>query len=190
MLAATAVVWAVSIADLIDHHDFDRFGLRPRTVRGLAGVVTAPFLHRNIGHLLSDSLPLLLLGWVVMMAGWRTWAVVTATVLLAGGLVTWAVAPAGLILGASGVVSGWLGYLLARAYFTRRVLWILMAVMVVLVFGSLFSTLLPLTSNSANDPWQGHLASFAVGIAVAAALHPRRGRSRSRQVASSTRARQ
>jgi membrane associated rhomboid family serine protease len=179
-LAATAVVWVVSIVDFARHHGLDRYGLRPRTVSGLWGVLTEPFLHRGFGHLLSDTLPLVLLGWVVMLSGLRSFLLVSGLVLVLGGLATWVVAPGGLYVGASGLVFGWLGYLLARAYFARRVAWILAAVMVVVVFGGLLSALVPMSSGDAGDPWQGHLVSFLAGVLVAAVLHPRTGVRRAR----------
>jgi membrane associated rhomboid family serine protease len=171
MLVATAVLWAVLLADALDQHRFDQYGLRPRTLAGLEGIVTAPFLHANLGHLLSNTVPFVLLGWVLMLSGLRTWLVVTGLVMLVGGIATWLVAPSGVIVGASGLIFGWLGYLLARAFFARRILWIIVAALVVLFFGSLLSGLLP--SFDSHISWQDHVCGFAAGIGTAWLLHPR-----------------
>ena len=64
------------------------------------------------------------------------------------------------------------GYLIARAYFSRRVKWILAAVVIVAFFGSLLSGLVP--SVGSNVSWQSHLCGFAAGLLAGALLHPRR----------------
>lgn len=171
MLVAAGVLWGVELADALDRHHLDQYGLRPRTLEGLEGIVTTPFLHANAGHLLSNTVPFVLLGWVLMLSGLRSWLVVTGLVMLVGGLATWLVAPSGVIIGASGLIFGWLGYLLARAFFARRILWIIVAGLVVLFFGSLLSGLLP--SFDSHISWQAHVCGFAAGIGTAWLLHPR-----------------
>ena len=89
---------------------------------------------------------------------------------------TWLIAPSvgphGGVVGASGLVMGWLGYLLGRAYFSRRVRWIVVAVLVVFFFGTLLGSLLP--SVGSDISWQGHVAGFVAGVFAAWLLHPRR----------------
>jgi membrane associated rhomboid family serine protease len=174
MSAVCAVLWVVQIINAQHHYSFDRFGLRPRQVDGLWGVLTQPFLHQSYGHLLSNTVPLVAIGWALMLSGLRAWATVTAIVLVVGGLLTWLVAPSGLIVGASGVVFGWLGYLIARAYFSRKLRWIVVAVLVLLFFGTLLTNLLP--SYDSNVSWESHACGFAAGILAGAVLHPRRPR--------------
>jgi membrane associated rhomboid family serine protease len=172
MCAFTAALWIVQLINAGDHYGLDRFGMRPREVAGLWGIVTEPFLHDSYGHLASNTLPVLLVGWALMISGLRNWCVVTATVIVLGDAATWLVAPSGLILGASSLVFGWLGYLIARAYFSRKIRWILTAAAVLLIFGTLLGSLLP-TYHSAES-WQAHLCGFLAGVVVGAALHPRR----------------
>jgi membrane associated rhomboid family serine protease len=174
VLAALAVLFAVQIVNAQDGYRLDRFGLRPRHVDGLVGIITQPFLHATWGHLLSNSLPFLGVGWVLMLSGLRVWAFVTGFVVLVGGLATWLVAPSGLIVGASALVFGWIGYLVARAWFSRRLRWIVSAVMVLLFFGTLLNGLLP--DLDPRTSWQSHLCGFLAGVAVAWLLHPRRPR--------------
>lgn len=191
MCAATAVLWVVQLVNAADHYRLNRFGMRPRAVRGLWGIVTQPFLHASYSDLLSNTAPVLVLGAVVMLAGWRTWLAVTAISVVLGGAVTWLVAPSGLILGASAVVFGWLGYLIARAWFSRKLRWILTAAAVLLLFGTLLGRLLP-TFHS-TQTWQAHACGFGAGIVAGAALHAgewrrRRARRASRRRASANRA--
>lgn len=172
MLALTAVIWAVQIVNVEDDYGLDRFGLRPRDVGGLWGVLTMPFLHADWDHLLSNTLPVILIGWVVLLEGVRVFALVTAAVVLGGGVLTWAVGPGGtVIVGASALVFGWLGYLIARAVVSRRIRWIVSAAMVLVIFGTLLSGLVPVTHTQVA--WQAHVCGFLAGAAMGATLHSR-----------------
>lgn len=170
MVVVGAAVWAVQIVNAANHYRLDRFGLRPREVRGLWGVLAAPFLHQSYGHMLSDTAPLIAIGWLLLLSGVRTWLTVTVAVVVLGGAATWLVARHGLIVGSGGLVFGWLGYLLARAYFSRKVRWIAAAVVVLFFFGTLLSNLVP----SEHVSWESHVCGFVVGIGIGAALHPRK----------------
>jgi membrane associated rhomboid family serine protease len=177
MLALTAAVWVVQIVNAHDSYQLNRFGLRPREVSGLWGVLTMPFLHAGWHHLLSNTAPLVLIGWVVMIGGLRVWFVVTLTVVLVGGLLTWAVGPGDtVIVGASALVFGWLGYLIARAYFTRKIRWILSTALVLIFFGTLLYGLVP--APHSNVSWQAHACGLVAGAAAGAALHGRGGERR------------
>jgi membrane associated rhomboid family serine protease len=174
MLACTAVLWVIQILNAHRDYAWNRFGLGPRRIDGLWGVVTQPFLHESYGHLFSNSLPFLGIGWVLLLSGVRVWAFVTVVVIVVGDLLTWLVGPSDTtIVGASGLVFGWMGYLLARAYFSRRIKWIFTAIAVLLFFGTLLGSLLP--TVNARVSWQSHACCFVVGIAVGWLLHPRAG---------------
>jgi membrane associated rhomboid family serine protease len=177
MAAVAGLLWIIQFLNAADHYRLDRFGVKPREVDGLWGVVTMPFLHASFGHMLSNTIPLVLIGWVVLLSGLRVWATVTAIVVVGGGALTWIFGPDhSVIVGASGVVFGWLGYLLARAYFSRRIRWIVVAVLVLVFFGTLLFGLFP-TLNS-DVSWQAHVCGFAAGIGAGALLHPRGGATR------------
>ncbi|MDQ6938239.1 MAG: rhomboid family intramembrane serine protease [Actinomycetota bacterium] len=168
------LLWAIEILDSADGHHLDRFGLRPRRVDGLDGIVTMPFLHASAGHLLANTFPLLIIGWMVLISGLGAFLRSTAIIVVVGGILTWLIAPAGsVIVGASAVVFGWLGYLLARAYFARRLSWILAAAFALFFFSGLFSGLLP--TVRADVSWQAHVCGFAAGVLSGYLLHPRKG---------------
>ena len=172
-----AVLWAVQLVNASDGYHLDRFGLQPREADGLWGILTMPFLHASYDHLLSNTIPVVAIGWIVLLSGLRVWLTVTAIVVVAGGALTWLVGPAGIIVGASGLVFGWLGYLLARAYFSRKLKWIIVAVLVLMFFGSLLFGLFPTLHSGIS--WQAHLCGFVAGVAAGALLHPRGGATRS-----------
>ena len=171
MLALAAVLWAVEAVNVATDRRLVEFGIRPRQLDGLDGIILSPFLHASVAHLVGNTVPFVLLGWFVLITGLRQWAIATAVIVLLGGLGTWLVAPSGLIVGASGVVMGWLGYLLARAYWARSLIAIVAAIVIMLFFGSLLWGLLPTVRHGVS--WQGHLCGFVAGIAAAWFLHAR-----------------
>jgi membrane associated rhomboid family serine protease len=177
MAGVATLLWIVQLVNAADDYRLDRFGVRPREVGGLWGMVTMPFLHASFGHMLSNTIPLVLIGWVLLLSGVRTWVTVTALVVVGGGLLTWLFGPGHtLIVGASALIFGWLGYLLARAYFSRRLKWIIVAVLVLVFFGTLLFGLFP--SLNSNVAWQAHVCGFVAGVGAGALLHPRGGETR------------
>jgi membrane associated rhomboid family serine protease len=166
-----AVMWVVEIADSIAF-DLDRHGIAPRAVRGLDGVLWAPFLHDGFGHLIGNTLPFLLLGVAIALAGLARLAAVTAVVVVVGGLGTWLTGPENTIhIGASGVVFGYAAYLVTRFVWSRRGVDLLVGVLVLAVYGT---TLLVGLVPTPGVSWQGHLFGAVGGVVAARLVH--RGR--------------
>jgi membrane associated rhomboid family serine protease len=139
-----AVMWLVEILDLVPGTDLDRWGIRPRQLGGLTGIVAAPFLHDGFGHLISNTIPFLVMGWVIAAAGIQRFVQVTVIVAVVAGVGTWLVGPANTVhIGASGLVFGYLGYLVTRGLFEHRVGHILIALVILLFYGSILWGLLP-----------------------------------------------
>ena len=166
--AMVALMWVAEIVDSLDDHKLDRLGIEPREVDGLTGVVAAPFLHAGFDHLLSNTVPFVVLGFVIAFQGAVRVLAVTGIVMLVGGLGTWLVAPSNsLHIGASGVVFGYAAYLLVRGFFDRSALELGIGVLVAAVWGSaLAGGLLPQPGIS----WQGHLFGGIGGVVAARLL--------------------
>ncbi|UQX89597.1 rhomboid family intramembrane serine protease [Jatrophihabitans telluris] len=172
VVTAWVVLVVVAIVNAVLHHHLTRFGIQPRHAVGLRGIVLSPFLHADFAHLAANSIPFLALGWVMVMEGLKQAAIVTTAIILASGLIDWAIGPSSaVIVGASGVIFGWLGYVLARAWFSRNIRWIAIAIMVVAVFSGMFTGLLPRFDSHVF--WAGHVAGFVVGVLTGALLHRR-----------------
>jgi membrane associated rhomboid family serine protease len=160
-----AVLWVSEIVDTVLDNRLDAEGIRPTSLEGLSGILFAPLLHGGFGHLMANTLPLLVLGFLVLLAGLREWLVVTAIVWLVGGLGTWLFGGEGTVhLGASGIVFGWLTYLVLRGLFTRNGVQILVGVFVFLVYGGLLLGVLP---GQPGISWQGHLFGALAGLLAA-----------------------
>ena len=116
------LLWLIEIADqLIFGGALDSFGVRPRTLTGLWGILWAPFLHGSFQHLIANSGPLLVLGSIVMISRrLRDFFLVSFIVVLVGGLGAWLIGPRFSVhLGASGLIFGYFGFLVLAAYFER-----------------------------------------------------------------------
>jgi membrane associated rhomboid family serine protease len=170
VIGMAAVMWVAEVADSVAFN-LDSHGIEPREVDGLPGILFAPFLHAGFGHLIGNTLPFLLLGFAIALAGLARVAAVTAIVVVIGGAGTWITGPSGTVhIGASGVVFGYAAYLVSRFYWTRRGLDLGVAVLVLAVWGTtLLTGLVPTPGVS----WQGHLFGAIGGVAAARLVHPR-----------------
>jgi membrane associated rhomboid family serine protease len=166
LVGTVAVMWIVEIVDRFGFDSrLDAQGIRPRTLDGLDGVLWAPFLHRSFGHLLSNTIPFLVLGGLVMLGGLRRWAVVSAFIALVGGLATWLFARSAVHIGSSMVIFGYAAYLIVIGLVERRPRGIVIAVLVVLFYGStLFFGVLPF---SLGISWEAHLFGAGAGVVAA-----------------------
>ncbi len=168
-------MWASEIVDTILDHRLDKYGIEPRDADGLSGIVAAPFLHADFGHLISNTVPFAVLGFVIALGGAARVALVTVITALVSGVGTWLIAPEHTLhIGASGVVFGYATYVLARGFFNRNLGELLTGAVVAAIWGgALLAGLEPQEGIS----WQGHLFG-AVGGVVAARLlvvEPREG---------------
>ena len=170
VVAMLAVMWAAEIIDLIPGTPFDRWGIRPRTIRGLAGIPAAPFLHSGFGHLFANTIPFLVLGAFIALGDLRRFIQVTVIVALTSGLGTWLFASPGTIhIGASGLVFGYLTYLVARGFFAGKVLWVVGGIVVLIFYGGILWGLLPRPGIS----WTGHVFGALGGVLAAWYVHGR-----------------
>jgi membrane associated rhomboid family serine protease len=172
--AMAAVMWVVEIADQVADGRLDSYGIEPREVDGLDGVVFAPFLHAGFDHLVGNTIPFLLLGFAIALGGVFRVATVTVIVAVFGGLGTWLVAPANTVhIGASGIVFGYAAYLVARGVYSRSPVQIGVGLVVLAVWGT---TLLRGLVPEDGISWQGHLFGAIGGVVAARVLHRRAAR--------------
>ncbi|MBK6855192.1 MAG: rhomboid family intramembrane serine protease [Microthrixaceae bacterium] len=163
-----AVMWLVEIVDLIPRTSFDRWGIQPREVQGLVGVVTMPFLHDGFGHLISNTVPFLILGAMVAAGGVARYFVVTGIVTLVAGVGVWLLGPDDTVhIGASALVFGYLTYLLSRGFYERKVMNLVVGLVVLFLYGGVLWGVLPRPGIS----WQGHLFGAVGGVLAARVVH-------------------
>ena len=173
ILGLVAFVWAVELVNAAFGHRFNEFGILPRHVVGLRGIPLGPLLHDGFGHLISNTIPFLVLGGLVGTQGKRKLAQVTLIVVLLGGLAVWIVGRNGVHIGASGLVFGYFGYLVTRAWYERGVVSVLLALVVLVLYGGFLLSLLQLNTFIS---WEGHAAGLLSGGLAARILAGPSGR--------------
>lgn len=172
MLLLLGGLWLLEFVDQASGNALDRYGIQARDVDGLPEIFTAPFLHAGFSHLASNSVPFLVLGFLVLLSGLARWLVASLTSIVSSGLFAWFLTPAGtIVLGASGLIFGWLTYLLARGLWSRRPGQVVLAVVILAVYGGLIWGVLP---GAAGISWQAHLGGAVGGVLAAWRLHRRR----------------
>lgn len=161
VLLFVAAIWGVYLADFVVPGDFTLWGLVPRTAWGLVGIPLTPFLHASFGHLISNTLPLLVL--LMLMAGSRarTWPTVAEMILLGGGLL-WLFGRGERHVGASVLVYSLIAFLIVAGFREKRLIPLLIALVVGFFYGgTLISGVLP--SIGSNISWEGHLFGAIAG---------------------------
>lgn len=178
-----ALLWVVELLDQLGGHRLDGHGIRPLRADGLWGVLFAPLLHADWAHLLANSGPALVLGFLAALTGLGRFLAATAIIWLAGGLGTWLIGNLGSScgptdhIGASGLIFGWLTFLIVLGWFTRRIWQILVGVAVFLGYGGVLWGALPVLGVCGGVSWQGHLCGALAGVAAAYLLSgPERSR--------------
>lgn len=166
LLGLLAVMWLLEVMDfLLPGVSLDQFGIRPRSHQGMMGILLSPFLHIGFGHLVSNSVPFLLLGGLVMTGGVRLFLLLSLWVILVGGSGVWLLGGSHTVhAGASLLIFGYLGFLLSRGIFERSGMWILASIGILLGYGGMLYGVLP---GQPGISWLGHLCGFLAGVAGA-----------------------
>ncbi|MGE2716679.1 rhomboid family intramembrane serine protease [Mycolicibacterium litorale] len=176
IVSFVVLLYVVELFDSLTGHQLDNNGIRPLETDGLWGIVFAPLLHANWQHLVANTGPALVLGFLMTLAGLSRFIYATAIVWILGGLGTWLIGNVGAHcpyvgvrcetnhIGASGLIFGWLTFLLVFGFFTRKVWEIVVGVVVLFVYGGILLGVLPGTFGVS---WQGHLCGAVAGVIAA-----------------------
>jgi membrane associated rhomboid family serine protease len=171
ILSFVVLLWLIELWDSLSGHRLDNNGIRPLETDGLWGIAVAPLLHSNWQHLIANTGPALVLGFLMTLAGLSRFIFATAIIWFVGGFGTWLIgntgAPPGVEtnhIGASGLIFGWLMFLIVFGFFTRKVWEIVVGVVVLFVYGSVLLGVLPGTFGVS---WQGHLCGAIAGVLAA-----------------------
>ena len=167
-----ALLWVLEIVDATSGHPLDAYGVQPRSEDGLVGVAVAPLLHFGFEHLLSNTVPVLVLGFLTLATGIARGLLATAIIWVVGGLGVWLVAqPGSNHAGASVLIFGWIVFLIVRGFLNRRSTEILIGVAVFLLYSGALLGVLP---GQPGISWQGHLFGAIGGFLAARLLVARR----------------
>lgn len=163
--ATVGATWTAFVVNGIAGGAFMQYGVIPRTLTGLRGILFAPFLHANMQHLIANTIPFLAMGWLVMLRDARHFLPVTLFAMLGSGLLAWLLgAPGSVHIGASGVVFGYFGFLLLGGWYARSFMSISLSILVAVMWGGLVLGIAP---GQVGISWQSHLGGFIAGVLAA-----------------------
>ena len=176
LTVSVGVVWGVSGFALVFDNEtlVYHLALIPRRADALVGIVGMPFVHGSLGHLMANTVPLVVLGAMLLFRGVRYYVLVTAGIIVLGGIALWCFGRDAAHIGASGVVFGYLGFLVTRGLYERSWQSIGVSALVVFLYGGAIWGVLP---QDDGVSWEGHLYGLLAGIVVARAafaLEPKR----------------
>lgn len=169
------LIWTVFLVnEFIFGGALNNFGVRPRETSTLWGILTAPLLHADYGHIVANSLPGALFAGLIALSSKRLFWQVTLLITVVGGGLTWLVGGVNTVhIGASGLIYGWLAFLVVRGFVNRRVMQIILGVILASMYSGLIWGVLP-TQMAVS--WQMHLFGGLAGIWAAVMF--KRGRAR------------
>ncbi len=175
VLLRVGVLWGVYLFNFLlpeSWGDLRHWGIRPRTFGGLVSIPVSGFIHTNVWHLLANTVPLVVLGWMLVAGGRVLFYSVCLLSALAAGAGAWVMGQGEMLHeGASGAVMGMLGFLLTRGWFGRKLLWAITAAAVGLFY---LVELFSLLRNETGLSWALHFWGFAGGVGMAWWMHGRR----------------
>lgn len=165
ILSTVALIWLIEALNTALGHRLNAFGILPRTLQGLVGIVCAPFLHGNYYHLMVNTLPLLVLAGLVHLGQKKKVVPVTVFIALVGGALVWLLGRGGSHhVGASGVIVGYFGYLMTRGFLVVKFQTMLIALVTILLYGGLVHSVTP---GNPGISWESHLFGLIAGVAAA-----------------------
>jgi membrane associated rhomboid family serine protease len=165
LVAFVALLWAVQVVNWIFGYGLNpAFGLIPRHVSGLDGVIAMPLLHGSFSHLMANTPPLLVMGGLLVATTTRALLSLNAVVIGLGGGLVWLFGGSAIHIGASGLIFGWFGFLIARGLVDRSPITLGAALVVGVLYGSILWGVLP---GQPGVSWEAHLFGAIAGAGAA-----------------------
>src|SRR5215472_16889254 len=161
MVGFLALLWIIQLINVADSYklSFD-YGIRPRDLGSLPDILIAPFLHVSWTHIEGNSGPLFIFGFLAAYRGVGRFLGLTAVIIVSGLAASFTGSPQTYGVGASGLVFGYLGYILVRGFFDRHGVDIMIGLVMALCFAYQFTVLLP----HAGIGWQDHIGGLVGGV--------------------------
>ena len=171
LLGCVVFLWGIECVNALLDHRLNRWGILPRTLTGLVGIPLSPFLHGSFAHLMLNTVPLVTLGSFVAFYGTRVFLAVSLWIMFLSGAALWLFGRSAYHVGASSVLFGYFGYLVARGWYERSITALLVAFLTLVLYGSIVWGALPTRSYIS---WEGHLFGLLAGVLMARYTTPQR----------------
>jgi len=163
-LFLVGIIITVFVVEAILPGSFSWLGIRPRSLFGLVGILTSPFLHGSITHLLANALPLLVMGCFVSALSPSLFLYRTFMLVVLSGSLTWLISSSGIVIGASGLVFAYWSFLITNGFLQKRVKDVFIALITFIVYGALIFGLFRFEQGVS---WAGHFSGAVAGALFA-----------------------
>lgn len=159
-----AIMFIVFLIEVLIPGDLSWLGIKPRSIGGLTGILLSPFLHANIFHLISNAIPILVMGAMLSALDQRLYLYRTTLLVISSGLLTWLISSSGVVIGASGLVFAYWAYLIVNGVRTKKIKDIAISILTILIYGTL---LISLFRYAPGISWAGHFSGALAGAVLA-----------------------
>ncbi|MDC6385982.1 rhomboid family intramembrane serine protease [Flagellimonas taeanensis] len=166
-LLAVLVIWTVFWAEVRFGINLNEYGIYPRTISGLKGVVLSPFIHGSVEHLYNNTVPLAVLSSFLFYFYRKAAFRVLLLGILLSGFITWVIGRPSYHIGASGVIYVLSSFIFFKGIFAKHYRLVALSLVVVFIYGSMIWYIFPIKEDIS---WEGHLAGFATGLLLALAI--------------------
>ena len=164
----TTIMLSVKVIETAFGIDMSRWGIAPQTAHGLIGVLTLPFLHGSWDHLLTNIVPVLVLGTALYYCYPTLATSVMLITWIASGFLTWCIGNPGAIhVGASALIYGLNLFLIVSGFIRGNRQLIVISLIMVFLYGGFIWGMIPALAKPQNISWEGHLSGAIIGVALA-----------------------
>lgn len=163
-LSFPLILWLIHLVAFVFQIDITRMGILPRNILGLLGIITAPLIHADFSHLISNTIPLIILGWIIFYFYPRVSYLLFVFIYLLTGLLVWIFARQVYHIGASGLVYGFVSFLFFSGIFRRDNKSIGLALVITFLYGGLVWGMIP---GWKGISWESHLFGAITGLLAA-----------------------
>lgn len=167
ILTFAGILWAVEVINAALGHRLNVFGIYPRELRGLWGLLVWPLLHGSMQHLAVNTTPFVVLGWFIAMRGPAIFLQTTILITVLAGAGVWTFGRVAFHIGASGLVFGYFGFLVARGIYEKSISALAIGCFTLFYYGGMIFGILP---SDEFISWEAHLFGLFAGIFAARAL--------------------
>jgi membrane associated rhomboid family serine protease len=163
-LSFALLLWILKLVEYLGGFDFSQFGIYPRRMNGLVGILFSPFIHSSVSHLFANTAPIIVIGTMLLYGYPRAAKVLLAVVYLGGGLAVWLFAREAYHIGASGLAFGMLFFVATIGVIRWEQRTIALSLVVFILYGGMIGGIIP----GAHDvSFESHLSGALIGIVLA-----------------------
>lgn len=166
-LCLTSCMWLIKLSEVIFHKDLSYLGLTPLSLSGLRGIILMPFLHGNWQHLMTNTIPVIVLGTALYYFYRQVASRVMILTIMISGLLTWCGARGGIHIGASALVYGLTTFLIISGFIRGNHQLIAISLITIFLYGGFIWGIFPAFTEFRNVSWEGHLSGLVTGTILA-----------------------